>query len=321
MKKLIPTILVLAAVVGGLLLATSETSGKSADVVLTSKNTVTLRGPIDGGSANGVIKKLRELDEKGSAKDPIYLVLYTPGGEVMAGLDIIEYTKGMKRPVHTITMFAASMGFQTAQQLGDRLILGNGTLMSHKAAGGFEGEFNSGDDSQIDSRMKNIKALIREMDERTVARTKGKQTLESYQKAYENELWLLAKASVEKGYADKVITARCDSSLNGVETIKLSLMGIITINVNFSACPLQPGVESISADTETNKGKKKMTDFLNEGGIMGIDCTTAQHMLNKKPEELLCLPTAVTMENILSEQRKIKNMFTRKGMEEAARKF
>jgi ATP-dependent protease ClpP protease subunit len=56
-------------------------------------------------------------NQRFSSNEPIYLFLNTPGGSIQTGLEIIESLKGLDRPVSTVTLFAASMGFQIAQNL------------------------------------------------------------------------------------------------------------------------------------------------------------------------------------------------------------
>ena len=118
-------------------------------VTLNSNNLLLLNSEVDGESlaalgtaAKTQDKKLGNIKEKFSGKKaPFYLFLSTPGGSIQNGLEMIETLKGIGRPVHTITSFAASMGFQIVQNLDDRLILKTGILMSHHPLGGTVGEF------------------------------------------------------------------------------------------------------------------------------------------------------------------------------------
>jgi hypothetical protein len=109
--------------------------------------------------------------------------------------------------------------------------------MSHRAKGGISGEFGGQRGSQAENRFNFWNNMIEQFDIKTVERTKGKQTLASYQAAYENELWLLGKQAVEGGYADKVSAVRCDSSLSGTKDNEITFLGF-KITVTFSACPL-----------------------------------------------------------------------------------
>lgn len=206
-------------------------------IVLTADNTVNLNGEINEQSVATAIQALQKLDSKNKSNKPIYLFIYSPGGDIQAGFELIEAAKGLNRPVNTITMFGASMAFQTVQNLGQRLVLKNGALMSHRAAGEFQGYFGGQTPSQLDSRYGFWVQRTKELDEQTVNRTNGKQTMASYQKQYSEETWLTGSQSVEEGYADNVVTVRCDNSLKGTETKTGNFMGI-EFTYEISNCPL-----------------------------------------------------------------------------------
>ncbi len=143
--------------------------------------------------------------------------------------------------------------------------------MSHRATGGFEGEFGGLPGSQIENRYKLWKSRIDELDETTVARTKGKQTLQSYQAAYAGELWLKSKDAIGGGYADAVVSARCDESLSGTNTKEISFLGF-RFTVAFSDCPLVTGPVDIVAKINTNQGFVDLDAFRSKGGRFGIIC-------------------------------------------------
>lgn len=241
-------------------------------VVLTKNNTVVLNQEVTGESVSSVLSKLRELDGKMfSGGKPVYMFLNTPGGSIQAGLELIEGVQGAKRPVNTITLFAASMGFQIAQNLGERLILKNGTLMSHRAEGGFEGQFGGQSPSQIDSRYGFWLSRLNEMDAKTVERSKGKQTMASYQASYATEMWRTGTQSVDQGYADKVVKVSCDSSLDGVSTNEINFMGM-KIKYDLSNCPLNTSPTNIRLSIKTNKGIMSADDFVAKSGGFGYGC-------------------------------------------------
>ena len=232
---------------------------------LTKDNTAILSGVVDSQSVSDVMQQIQKLDSSLKSGYPINLVLYTPGGSIQDGLELIEYLKSVNRPINTVTIFAASMGFQIAQNLKNRYILENGVLMSHKAKGGFEGEFGDGS-SQVDSRYGLWMSRILELDQQTVAKTKGKQTLKSYRMAYQNELWLTGNQAVMGGYADVVVSATCDKTLSGTRSQHLEIMGF-GINVKYSECPLNTSPLSVEVEIPTNKGVMSHTEFLAKGGV------------------------------------------------------
>lgn len=245
--------------------ATVVKSSGVREIVLSKDNTLILDAEIDGESVSKVLVRARELDAANKSGYPIRLFLNTPGGSIQDGLELFEGLKSINRPVDTITLFAASMGFQTVQNLGRRYILGNGVLMSHKARGGFQGEFGDGF-SQLDSRYALWMDRILAMDSMTVKRTNGKQTLKSYRAQYENELWMTGAKAVSLGYADEVVTVRCDKTLSGTHDQSFYSLGM-EIRLSFSDCPIITYPVSVEVVLPTNKGVMTLTDFLAKGGV------------------------------------------------------
>jgi ATP-dependent protease ClpP protease subunit len=248
----------------------------SKEIVLTKDNTLVLDDSFSGKSVSQLIQQARKMDSDLQSGYPIYLFLNTPGGSIQAGLELIEALNGINRPVHTVTLFAASMGWQLAQHLGNRYILKYGVLMSHKASGSISGEFGGGF-SQIDSRYGLWLRRINIMDEHTVKRTNGKKTLQQYRSEYDNELWINGQEAVDNGYADEVVTVKCGQGLDGTKNADANFMGF-RLKLTLSACPIVTYPIDISLELRTNKGLMSLDQFLNEGGKFGSKC-------NKKPTE------------------------------------
>jgi ATP-dependent protease ClpP protease subunit len=235
-----------------------KTEPSGTEIILTEDNTVSLRTDFNGDSVGKLMKDITEMDSKLPSKYPIYLFLYTPGGSIQAGLEFYEFVKGLNRPIHTITLFAASMGFQTVQQLGKRYILKNGVLMSHQAAtGGLSGDF-----SRIQTRFGLWVRRVEELDKDAVARTNGKHTLKSYQDLYQNELWMTGDEAVKEGFADEVVSVKCDNSLSEkTEDVEFSGM-FSSVIMSFSKCPVKTAPISASASVDTNVGKMSLSAFV-----------------------------------------------------------
>ena len=283
-------------------------SVQAKDIVLSADNSLILNTPFTKQSTNNLMGEAIELDANLKSGYPMYLFLYTPGGSIQAGLELFEFLKGLNRPIHTITLFAASMGFQTVQHLGKRYILKYGVLMSHKARGGFTGEFGGGL-SQLDSRFNMWLKRIDMMDKLTVKRTKGKQTLKSYRAAYDNELWLNGEEAVEKGYADEVVSIKCDMSLRGTKEVKANL-GFFSVIAEFSACPIRTAPVKVKANILTNSGEMDLTEFLMQNGKFGIKCNEKGfpggkdyygNIIEPKEPELCSRDKKLTLEKITKE--------------------
>ena len=237
MKKLV---LMLALMLSLNAHALDKTAGVKK-ITLTKDNVLVLDKPIYEETVGPVMKDAKTLDSITESQEPIYLFLNSPGGSIDDGLNMIEFLQNLRRPVNTLSLFSASMAFQTVQGLGNRYVLKNGTLMSHKARGGFSGEFPG----QLDSRYSYYLKRITRLDEQAVKRTNGKHTLKSYRDLIENEYWCDGQDCVDQGFADSVVTAECDKSLEGIrtDTDRFVFMGMtIQIDMDFAKCPLNPGL-------------------------------------------------------------------------------
>lgn len=225
----------------------------SKEVVLTESNTAILRGPVMPSTVSDVMQQLNQLDKKGKDSDPIYLVLYTPGGSVLHGLNLIEYANSLRRPVHSVAIFAASMGFHILQNSKKRYVTKYATIMSHRASGGFEGDIPQ----QVNSRFKHITDLLDKMDDQVISRTNGKYNKKTYMELIRDEYWGVGSNSIKDGFADEVVSLKCDESLNSItEKTFNTFFGVIT--AEFSNCPL------ITEALKVSRGNpEQFKDFMN----------------------------------------------------------
>lgn len=222
-----------------LLLLTSLSVFSSDSIVFTDKNSTSFNDIFYSKSVNRVMNELRRLDSlENMEKEPIYLVMNSGGGGIYPGLEFINLTKGLKRKVITVSHYAASMAFETVQSLGERYLLSNGILMSHKAKGFVFGEYPG----QLDNRLAMHKRIVDLMEQVAVNRTNKKHNLKSYRELIENEFWCVDVDCIKEGFADKIISARCDESLNGKYSIKYTFLyegRQVDIIDWYSKCPLQ----------------------------------------------------------------------------------
>lgn len=209
------------------------------EITLTSKNTVVMNQPFSSASVTKVQSQLAELAFN-SSKD-LYLVLNSPGGSISAGQSLIDFAKALPNRVHTITIFAASMAYLTAQHLDRRYVIPSGQLMSHRARiGGLSGQVPG----EANSRLRFISQIVKELFQSTAKRVGV--PYRDYLGSVYDELWLTAKEAVNQNHADEIITAKCDKSLSGTYTTNVrTFFG--TYKVTFSKCPLISGPLKISS--------------------------------------------------------------------------
>lgn len=237
------------------LLLTFSLTGFSKEKVieLTSKNTISFNQAFTNSY---VAKKQIEaitLCAK-SPKSTINIVLYTPGGSISAGQRFFDTLKALPCNFDTITIFSASMGYQTVQQLGNRYILPSGTLMSHRASvRGLSGEVGG----ELDSIINLIKTNVTELEK--VASKRAGITLEQYQNQIRDELWLTGSQAVETKHADEVVLVKCGKSLRGTKVQRVATI-FGAFMVEFSKCPIITGPLKISA-LRRGSNPNKLRDF------------------------------------------------------------
>lgn len=208
-------------------------------LVLSQKNTVSLNDSVSDKSMSDLMLLLAKLDENLPDGEPIYLVINTPGGSVSSGLELVEFIKGLGRPVHTVTLFSASMGFQFVQAFADRYITESGMLMAHRATGQFVGQFPG----EVNSRLNVSLQRINRLDSKVAKRVK--MSVKDYQALVANEYWCEGEECIKDGFADKMVTVSCDKSLTGytARTEKHIMQGrSLVTKYYFSNCPLRTGV-------------------------------------------------------------------------------
>ena len=218
--------------------------GFSKTLVLSENNTISFNSQFRG---DYVAKKQIEAITK-CATNPgsdITIALYTPGGSVSAGQIFFDTLKALPCNFNTLTIFAASMGYQTVQNLGVRYILPSGVLMSHRAyVSGLRGEING----ELDAILSLLKQSVHEMEK--VAAERVGISLKEYDKLIRDELWMTGNQAVEMGHADEVVLAKCDESLMGSRVEKFrTLFG--ELDVEFSNCPIITAPLSVRASRES----------------------------------------------------------------------
>ena len=161
--------------------------------------------PITRESANLVIAQLLHLESQDPDKD-ISLYIDSPGGEVYAGLGILDTMNFIKPEVSTICVgMAASMAavLLASGAKGKRLCLPNSMVLIHQPSSGVEGQQT---DIQI---VAEEPKYIREHLNQILADATG-QPIEKINADTERDNYLRAQQALEYGLVDRVISSRND---------------------------------------------------------------------------------------------------------------
>lgn len=166
---------------------------------------VFLGEPVTRDSANLVIAQLLHLESQDPDKD-ISLYIDSPGGDVYAGLGILDTMNFIKPDVSTICVgMAASMGavLLAAGAKGKRLALPNSMVMIHQPSSGVQGQQT--DIQIVADETKWIRQRINEL----LSDYTG-QPIEKVNTDTERDNYLRAQEACDYGLVDRVISSRND---------------------------------------------------------------------------------------------------------------
>ena len=166
---------------------------------------VFLGEPVTRDSANLVIAQLLHLESQDPDKD-ISLYIDSPGGDVYAGLGILDTMNFIKPDVSTICVgMAASLGavLLAAGAKGTRLALPNSMVMIHQPSSGVQGQQT--DIQIIADETKWIRQHLNEL----LSDYTG-QPIEKVNVDTERDNYLRAQEACDYGLVDRVISSRND---------------------------------------------------------------------------------------------------------------
>jgi ATP-dependent Clp protease protease subunit len=198
-------------------------------IELKKDNFVSLRETINQESSSRLLSKLNSIETKHNV---IYLYINSPGGSVIAGMEIINYIKGLQsqsKQIICIAHNAMSMAFVIFQYCSERFILYSSTLMQHQMSLGVKGKLYD-----INSRMSYLNSLETNINQHQATRLNL--SLDNFTRLIQNDWWLYSEDILLNNAADKIVSLFCSFD-NFEETTKTTtLFGDIT--VTYSACPM-----------------------------------------------------------------------------------
>lgn len=201
-------------------------------IVLGKKNSIAFRDVVTNQSVSLLLYEIIQMDAKLKKGEPIYLVLDTPGGSVVAGNTLIDALNALGRPVHTISLFSASMGYHMVQSLGKRYITPSGTLMSHRVRiGGLSGQVPG----EATVRLADIVRTAQMMDEKVADRIG--MPVDEYQRMIWDEYWVNGTDAIRQGSSDAIAHVKCGMDMTGsYERTLMTFFG--PLKLKWSECPL-----------------------------------------------------------------------------------
>jgi len=153
--------------------------------------------------ANTIIAQLLFL-EKEDPKTDIQMFIHSPGGEIYAGMAILDTMNYIKPDISTIAVgVAASMGsiLLTGGTKGKRLALPNSKIHIHQPLGGVEGQAS---DIEIEAQeILKLKKILNQI----LSKQTG-QSIKQIEKDSDRNKYFTAKEAKDYGLIDKVVKKR-----------------------------------------------------------------------------------------------------------------
>jgi len=164
---------------------------------------VFLGGPIETHLANTIVAQLLFLEKENPDED-IQMFINSPGGEINAGMAILDTMNYIKCDVSTIAVgLAASMGslLLAFGAKGKRFALPNSKIHIHQPLGGVQGQAS---DIAIEAEeiLKTRDLLYKMLSKQTG------QSIKQIQKDADRDKYFTAQEAKEYGLIDKVISKR-----------------------------------------------------------------------------------------------------------------
>lgn len=181
-------------------------TGPQVEKELFEARVVMISAAVDPKLAHAVNSKLLAL-ERHNDKDPIYLYINSPGGEVHSGFSIFDMARFIKPPVVTVvTGLAASMGsiITLCAKPEHRFAFPNSKILVHQPS--VTGMGGSVSDIEIHAKdLLDTKNRIIELYEKECSRS-----ADEVKKALDRDNWMSPEQAVKWGHISKIVYKRED---------------------------------------------------------------------------------------------------------------
>ncbi|MEL6474424.1 MAG: ATP-dependent Clp protease proteolytic subunit [Pseudomonadota bacterium] len=171
---------------------------------LFNARTVMLTGGVDDKQARRVCERLLALASE--SKDPILMVLSSPGGHVESGDMIHDMIKFVEAPVKVLgTGWVASAGalIYCAAKKENRFALPNTRFLLHEPRGGVGGQA-----TDVEIQAREIIKMRKRLNQ-IFADATG-QSLEKIEQDTDRDFWMSSEEAVKYGLVGSIVTSKSD---------------------------------------------------------------------------------------------------------------
>jgi ATP-dependent protease ClpP protease subunit len=172
-----------------------------------SFDVVKLREPVTDYGVYTVRQELRALAASHKKPRPITLEIYSPGGSILAGIDLFDDLRRYSQEGHEIrtiiTGYAASMAGVLAQAGDHRAIRRNAYIHLHEGSGWASGKL-SGQKEDVKFLEKLTFQMCKIYADRATEAGVETDAAELFKEMEYKELWFNAEEALERGFVDEI---------------------------------------------------------------------------------------------------------------------
>lgn len=235
-------------------------SSSSKIIEFTSRNLITIRGPIKGSSSSTWINQMNDKDPD---TDTMYIYLSSPGGSVLEGNKLIDQIKTLELNnvnVVCVADFAASMAFVILQSCPKRMALPSSVLMQHQMSLGLEGNLENVNNyldfiHQININLESMQANRINM------------TVDDFRLKVMNDWWIPGHNAKNFNVVDELVMVRCSKEILSKKE-KMTVRTLFgPVEVTYSKCPiarepLEIKFTDSSEPVDLNMLKDELKDYI-----------------------------------------------------------